>query len=82
VPQNECAIIRAWTRAFGNYSSIRPSHGLPDGRVGILACGEDQAVQAFIKWLWIGSSASKVTSVEVTEEHATAAQGHAGFRSA
>lgn len=58
------------------------ARNLPDGRVGILACGEDQAVQAFIKWLWIGSSASKVTSVEVTEEHATAAQGHAGFRSA
>jgi acylphosphatase len=47
-----------------------------------MACGEDQAVQAFIKWLWIGSSASKVTSVEVTEEPAAAAQGHTGFRSA
>ena len=57
------------------------ARNLPDGRVGILACGEDQAVQAFIKWLWIGSSASKVTSVEVTDESAAAAQGHTGFRS-
>jgi acylphosphatase len=58
------------------------ARNLPDGRVQIMACGEDQAVQAFIKWLWIGSSASKVTSVEVTAEHAAAAQGHTGFRSA
>ena len=58
------------------------ARNLPDGRVEIMACGEDQAVQAFIKCLWIGSSASKVTSVEVTEVHAAAAQGYTGFRSA
>ena len=37
---------------------------LPDGRVEVLAVGEAEVVQAFIEWLWIGSSASKVTSVE------------------
>jgi acylphosphatase len=58
------------------------ARNLPDGRVEILACGEDEPVQAFIKWLWIGSSASKVTSVEVAEERTDAGQGHTEFRSA
>jgi acylphosphatase len=58
------------------------ARNLPDGRVEILACGEDEAVHAFIKWLWIGSSASKVTSVEDAEERADAGQGLTGFRSA
>jgi acylphosphatase len=39
----------------------------PDGRVEILACGAPDIVNRFIEWLWIGSSASKVTAVEVTE---------------
>jgi acylphosphatase len=43
------------------------ARNLPDGRVEVLACGDDAAVSAFVKWLWIGSSASKVTSVEVSE---------------
>lgn len=37
---------------------------LPDGRVEVLAWGEAAAVEAFVGWLWIGSSASKVTAVE------------------
>jgi acylphosphatase len=40
---------------------------LPDGRVEVLAVGDAQVVQIFIEWLWTGSSASKVTSVEVIE---------------
>ena len=40
---------------------------LADGRVEVLACGEPNAVQALIEWLWIGSSASQVTSVEVSD---------------
>jgi acylphosphatase len=43
------------------------ARNLPDGRVEVLACGDEMAVQSFVKWLWIGSSASKVTSVEVLE---------------
>ncbi|MGH8327337.1 MAG: acylphosphatase [Steroidobacteraceae bacterium] len=41
------------------------ARNLPDGRVEVLAWGEDAAVQAFVEWLWIGSSASKVTAVKV-----------------
>ena len=43
------------------------AHNLPDGRVEVLACGDKSAVEAFVSWLWIGSSASKVTSVEVAD---------------
>ena len=37
---------------------------LPDGRVEVLAVGDADVVQSFIEWLWTGSSASKVTSVD------------------
>lgn len=40
---------------------------LPDGRVEVLACGDAAAVQALIDWLWKGSTASKVTSVETRD---------------
>jgi acylphosphatase len=43
------------------------ARNLPDGRVEVLACGEPQALERFIEWLWIGSSASRVTGVEVAE---------------
>jgi acylphosphatase len=43
------------------------ARNLDDGRVEVLACGDDESVSAFVKWLWIGSSASKVTSVEVND---------------
>ena len=40
---------------------------LPDGRVEVLAVGDPETVQAFIEWLWTGSSASKVTSVDAAD---------------
>jgi acylphosphatase len=43
------------------------ARNLPDGRVEVLACGEEEAVQAFVKWLWVGSSTSRVTAVEVRD---------------
>jgi acylphosphatase len=44
------------------------ARNLPDGRVEVLACGDEAAVQAFVAWLWEGSPASKVT--DVATEHA------------
>jgi len=38
------------------------ARNLPDGRVEVLACGEEEAVERFVSWLWTGSSASKVTA--------------------
>jgi acylphosphatase len=43
------------------------ARNLPDGRVEVLAYGEDDAVENFVSWLWVGSSASNVTAVEVAD---------------
>ena len=43
------------------------ARNLADGRVEVLACGEPAAVQALCDWLWTGSPASQVTSVEIEE---------------
>jgi acylphosphatase len=56
------------------------ARNLADGRVEVLACGEDEAVRTFVSWLWTGSSASKVTAVEVTDAPQQGAP--AGFQTA
>jgi acylphosphatase len=55
------------------------ARNLPDGRVEVLACGDHESVASFVKWLWIGSSASKVTSVEVSEAAVDPSHARAGF---
>lgn len=55
------------------------ARNLPDGRVEVLACGEPDAVGSFVSWLWIGSSASKVISVEVTDVPCDPADARTGF---
>jgi acylphosphatase len=55
------------------------ARNLPDGRVEVLACGEPASVAAYIGWLWTGSSASKVTAVEVAEVPVDALDGQTGF---
>ncbi|MEJ0035539.1 MAG: acylphosphatase [Gammaproteobacteria bacterium] len=40
---------------------------LPDGRVEVLVVGDAEVVLSFIEWLWTGSSASKVTSIDASE---------------
>jgi acylphosphatase len=58
------------------------ARNLPDGRVEVLACGDEVAVGNFVEWLWTGSSASKVTSVEVSDAALEAAKLRPGFRTA
>jgi acylphosphatase len=58
------------------------ARNLPNGRVEVLACGEEAAVRAFVSWLWIGSSASHVTAVDVSEAAVDALQPAAGFHTA
>ena len=53
------------------------ARNLPDGRVEVLAQGPSAAVEAFIAWLWVGSSASKVTTVEARDAPVT--QPREGF---
>lgn len=38
---------------------------LPDGRVEVLACGEEAAVAGLCEWLRQGPPAAKVTAVEI-----------------
>jgi acylphosphatase len=62
--------FRASTRARAEVLGVTGyARNLPDGQVEVLACGDDAAVTALCNWLWQGSPASSVTSVEV-EEHA------------
>jgi len=58
------------------------ARNLSDGRVEVLACGDEAAVEAFVAWLWEGSPASKVT--DIATEHADPAllQRTTGFVSA
>jgi acylphosphatase len=58
------------------------ARNLADGRVEVLACGEDEAVETFVSWLWTGSSASKVTSVDVVDVPLESMQVGAGFHTA
>lgn len=44
---------------------------LPDGRVEVLACGEDAKVGELIDWLWKGPPAAKVQGVDVQDADGT-----------
>ena len=55
------------------------ARNLDDGRVEVLACGEEEAVAEFVSWLWIGSSAAKVTGVEVVAAPEAGERVPAGF---
>ena len=43
------------------------ARNLPDGRVEVLACGEERAVEALVEWLAVGPSAARVLGVEQAE---------------
>ena len=58
------------------------ARNLPDGRVEVVACGDEASVSLFVDWLWVGSSACKVTSVEVIDAATEAANVRGGFRTA
>ncbi|MBD3609808.1 MAG: acylphosphatase [Gammaproteobacteria bacterium] len=40
------------------------ARNLDDGRVEVLACGDEEQVKRFNDWLWTGSSSSAVNNVE------------------
>ena len=71
---------RATTAARARELAIRGyARNLADGRVEVLAYGEEAAVQTFVAWLWTGSTASKVTSVEVSDLAADSVRLSADF---
>jgi len=55
------------------------ARNLPDGRVEVIACGDDAALVALERWLWQGPPASRVD--EVTRE-AWEAPRNEGFHTA
>ncbi len=55
------------------------ARNLPDGRVEVLACGPEAAVARFIEALWAGSTASKVTAVDIVAMDLAPDQRPAGF---
>jgi acylphosphatase len=57
------------------------ARNLPDGRVEVLACGEAPVVEAFEKWLWEGSPASRVTGVDGAELDPASVQRMTSFTS-
>ena len=46
---------------------------LPDGRVEVLACGEEAQVKQLIDWLWEGPPAAQVQAVAVQDADASLA---------
>jgi acylphosphatase len=58
------------------------ARNLPDGRVEVLAYGVETAVEELVPRLWAGSSASKVTTVEVAHVDLAASDVPAGFLTA
>ena len=58
---------RRQAKALGISGWVR---NLVDGRVEVLACGDERQLDIFSKWLEIGPEYAKVTNIEViTENH-------------
>lgn len=55
------------------------ARNLVDGRVEVLACGEEEALRQLQEWLWQGPPAAEVTDVQCTPAADTAPAGFQTF---
>lgn len=55
------------------------ARNLPDGRVEVLACGDETALQQLRDWLWQGPPAAVVSDVQCESAADAAADGFATF---
>lgn len=51
------------------------ARNLADGRVEVLACGEEETLRQLREWLWQGPPAAQVTDVQCTPATETAPAG-------
>ena len=59
---------RAATAARAQQLHLRGSaRNLPDGRVEVIAAGDDAAQRALAEWLWRGPPAARVDGVQIEE---------------
>lgn len=69
---------RAATQAMARSLRLTGHAGnLPDGRVEVIACGEEADLQTLEKWLWTGPALARVSDVACTWSDA---QDFAGFQ--
>ena len=60
--------FRATTQQQANQLNVKGyAKNLSDGRVEVLAWGQETAVLALLDWLYTGSAASEVHTVEVSD---------------
>ncbi len=67
---------RAATAAQAQRLGLRGSvRNLPDGRVEVIAVGDESAQQQLAAWLWQGPPAARVDSVQIEEWQETVDEG-------
>ena len=69
-------------RKAGSLGLTGFARNLVDGRVEVLAGGDEAAVNEFVAWLWEGSPASKVTDVATEPADSALVQRMTSFASA
>lgn len=69
------ASTRDQARSLGLHGWVR---NLPDGRVEVVASGDDAALSSLAAWLWQGPPSARVDAVAV-EECAAEEAGESGF---
>lgn len=67
--QVQGVFYRASTQRQANALGVTGwAHNLPNGKVEVVACGEESAVVTLCEWLWKGPEYAQVTDVQCVED--------------